>query len=135
MAAHLSPCSSSSTSFTPSSFKNKTAQFSKFITLIREGHSPKWVSQIRPRIHPRNGFQLKSSNGHPLDAVSCHGGPFLDSSLVSCYMLLSHLVSIFLCVKLLISFISYLIDYLGIRIEIPSYFMLRAVPTKARSML
>ncbi|XP_004303563.1 PREDICTED: glucose-6-phosphate 1-dehydrogenase, chloroplastic [Fragaria vesca subsp. vesca] len=69
MAAHLSPCSSSSTSFTPSSFKNKTTHFAKFITLLGEGHSSRWVSRIRPR----NQFQLKSSNGHPLNALSFHG--------------------------------------------------------------
>ncbi|XP_062009263.1 glucose-6-phosphate 1-dehydrogenase, chloroplastic-like isoform X1 [Rosa rugosa] len=69
MAAHLSPCSSSSALFTPSSLKNKTTHFTKFITLIREGHSSRWVSQIRPR----NRFQLKSSNGHPLNALSFHG--------------------------------------------------------------
>ncbi|KAL6135121.1 hypothetical protein ACLB2K_067349 [Fragaria x ananassa] len=69
MAAHLSPCSSSSTSFTPSSLKNKTTHFAKFITLLGEGHSARWVARIRPR----NQFQLKSSNGHPLNAMSIHG--------------------------------------------------------------
>ncbi|KAL6137051.1 hypothetical protein ACLB2K_062346 [Fragaria x ananassa] len=69
MATHLSSCSSSSISFTPSSFKNKTTHFTKFITLLGEGHSARWVSRIRPR----NQFQLKSSNGHPLNALSIHG--------------------------------------------------------------
>ncbi|KAL6287182.1 hypothetical protein ACE6H2_011572 [Prunus campanulata] len=71
MATYLSPCSSSSTSSTPSSFKNETPQFSKFITLLREAHSSsRWVSQICLRTPARKHFQLKSSNGHPLNAVS-----------------------------------------------------------------
>ncbi|XP_068335000.1 glucose-6-phosphate 1-dehydrogenase, chloroplastic-like [Pyrus communis] len=70
MATHLSTCSSSSTSFPPSSFKNQTPHFIKFITLLRESHSSRWVSQIPLRIPARKHFQLKSSNGHPLNAVS-----------------------------------------------------------------
>ncbi|CAN6574105.1 unnamed protein product [Malus baccata var. baccata] len=70
MATHLSTCSSSSASFPPSSFKNQTPHFIKFITLLRESHSSRWVSQIPLRILARKHFQLKSSNGHPLNAVS-----------------------------------------------------------------
>ncbi|CAL9013545.1 unnamed protein product [Prunus brigantina] len=71
MATYLSPCSSSSTSSTPSSFKNEKPQFSKFITSLREAHSSsRWVSQICLRTPARKHFQLKSSNGHPLNAVS-----------------------------------------------------------------
>ncbi|CAB4274520.1 unnamed protein product [Prunus armeniaca] len=71
MATYLSPCSSSSTSSTRSSFKNETPQFSKFITSLREAHSSsRWVSQICLRTPARKHFQLKSSNGHPLNAVS-----------------------------------------------------------------
>ncbi|MFQ6661439.1 hypothetical protein Gotur_029606 [Gossypium turneri] len=34
----------------------------------------KWVSQVCPRIRPTNHFRIKSSNGHPLNAVSMQGG-------------------------------------------------------------
>ncbi|XP_059449092.1 glucose-6-phosphate 1-dehydrogenase, chloroplastic-like isoform X2 [Corylus avellana] len=74
MARHLNPCSSSSysssTTFTPSSFKNGTHLSSRFIIVPRKPHSSSWVSLIHPRIRARNHFQLKSSNGHPLNAVS-----------------------------------------------------------------
>ncbi|XP_050384490.1 glucose-6-phosphate 1-dehydrogenase, chloroplastic-like [Argentina anserina] len=92
MAAHLSPCSSSSTSLAPASFKNKTTHFTKFITLLREGqgHSPRWVSHSLSQIRPRNQFQLKSSNELPLNAIAGDGNfespgkegsiPVLDSN-------------------------------------------------------
>lgn len=70
MATHLNSCASSSTTFTPSSFKNETHLSNRFIILPRKPHSFLWVSQIRLRIRARKHFQLKSSNGHPLNAVS-----------------------------------------------------------------
>ncbi|XVF81437.1 hypothetical protein PTKIN_Ptkin15bG0154800 [Pterospermum kingtungense] len=63
---HITPCSSSSSSLTFSSEFN--------------GYKPrkccflKWVSQVRPRNYARNSFQIKSSNGHPLNAVSMQDG-------------------------------------------------------------
>ncbi|KAH9745308.1 glucose-6-phosphate 1-dehydrogenase 1 [Citrus sinensis] len=61
--AHLSPCSSSSKHY-------KTQLFSDFIVVPRKSCFSTWVSQVQSRIHARKHFQLKSSNGHPLNAVS-----------------------------------------------------------------
>ncbi|XP_057454462.1 glucose-6-phosphate 1-dehydrogenase, chloroplastic-like isoform X1 [Lotus japonicus] len=41
---------------------------------------PVWFSCIRPGNLPRNHFQLKSSNGHPLNAVSSHSHDGLAGS-------------------------------------------------------
>ncbi|XP_015900790.3 glucose-6-phosphate 1-dehydrogenase, chloroplastic isoform X1 [Ziziphus jujuba] len=76
----MGPCSSasslsSSTSFTPSLFKNETPRLSKFFILPGKSHSSLWVSQVGSTTTlARKHFQLKSSNGHPLDAVSSHDG-------------------------------------------------------------
>ncbi|KAL9453843.1 hypothetical protein AB3S75_009451 [Citrus x aurantiifolia] len=61
--AHLSPCSSSLKHY-------KTQLFSDFIVVPRKSCFSTWVSQVQSRIHARKHFQLKSSNGHPLNAVS-----------------------------------------------------------------
>lgn len=78
MATQLGACSSascsSSTSLTPCSFKNETAQFTKFVIFPRKKLSFSWVSKIGSRFPARDHFQLKSSNGHPLNAVSSHDG-------------------------------------------------------------
>ncbi|KAL3573026.1 hypothetical protein D5086_026930 [Populus alba] len=78
MATHFSPCSSSSTNFLPSScFKNETTVlFSRFAVTVPRKST--WVTQIHSRIQGRNHFHIKSSNGHPLNAVSLHDG--LDGS-------------------------------------------------------
>ncbi|EEF32168.1 glucose-6-phosphate 1-dehydrogenase 1, chloroplastic [Ricinus communis] len=76
MATHfMSPCSYSSTNFSTSScFKNDVELLSKFISLPRRSGFSKWVSQIHSRMHGRKHFCLKSSNGHPLPAVSSQDG-------------------------------------------------------------
>ncbi|KAK9222685.1 hypothetical protein WN944_011121 [Citrus x changshan-huyou] len=61
--AHLSPCSSSLKHY-------KTQLFSDFIVVPRKSCFSTWVSHVQSRIHARKHFQLKSSNGHPLNAVS-----------------------------------------------------------------
>ncbi|GAY64463.1 hypothetical protein CUMW_233800 [Citrus unshiu] len=61
--AHLSPCSSSLKHY-------KTQLFSDFIVVPRKSCFSTWVSQVQSRIHARKHFQLKSSNGHPLNTVS-----------------------------------------------------------------
>ncbi|XP_011010201.1 PREDICTED: glucose-6-phosphate 1-dehydrogenase, chloroplastic [Populus euphratica] len=81
MATHFSPCSSSSTNFLPSScFKNETTVlFSRFAVTVPRKSS--WVTQIHSRIQGRKHFHIKSSNGHPLNAVSLQDG--LDGSLTA----------------------------------------------------
>ncbi|KAL7216442.1 hypothetical protein ACSBR1_028392 [Camellia fascicularis] len=74
MATQFSPCSSSSSTFSTSSFKHKTHLCTKFIIVPSRTYSSKWVSQIRSRIHSRKHFELNSSNGYPLNAVSLHDG-------------------------------------------------------------
>ncbi|XP_044493462.1 glucose-6-phosphate 1-dehydrogenase, chloroplastic-like [Mangifera indica] len=67
MATHLSPCSSS--------FEHETQQLvSRFVFVPRKCCFSTWVSQIQPRTHARKRFQLKSSNGYPLNAVSLQDG-------------------------------------------------------------
>ncbi|KAF5948519.1 hypothetical protein HYC85_014476 [Camellia sinensis] len=74
MATQFSPCSSSSSTFSTSSFKHKTHLCTKFIIVPARTYSSKWVSQIRSRIHSRKHFEFNSSNGYPLNAVSLHDG-------------------------------------------------------------
>ena len=106
MATHLNSCaSSSSTTFTPSSFKNETHLSNRFVILPRKPHSFSWVSQIRLRIRARKHFQLKSSNGHPLNAVSLQDGEFWD--LLFCWYVLSPVSGFLSCFELLA--FSYLI--------------------------
>ncbi|XP_024026325.1 glucose-6-phosphate 1-dehydrogenase, chloroplastic [Morus notabilis] len=70
MASQLGSCSAST-----SLRKNETTLFSKFIIFPRNKHfSFSSVSQIGTRKHGRKHFELKSSNGHPLNAVSSHDG-------------------------------------------------------------
>ncbi|KAJ6873960.1 glucose-6-phosphate 1-dehydrogenase 1 [Populus alba x Populus x berolinensis] len=78
MATHFSPCSSSSTNFLPSSSfkKETTVLFSRFAVTVPRKST--WVTQIHSRIQGRKHFHIKSSNGHPLNAVSLHDG--LDGS-------------------------------------------------------
>ncbi|XWS31077.1 hypothetical protein CRYUN_Cryun23aG0046400 [Craigia yunnanensis] len=66
MATHITPCSSSSSSFSFSSEFN--------VCKPRKCYFSKWVSQVPPRIHARNYCQIKSSNGYPLNAVSMQDG-------------------------------------------------------------
>ncbi|XP_059661248.1 glucose-6-phosphate 1-dehydrogenase, chloroplastic-like isoform X2 [Cornus florida] len=70
MARQFSPCSSSSTPISPSSFKNERHLSRKVFTVPTKTCSSTWVSQIRSRIQSRKQFELKSSNGYPLNAVS-----------------------------------------------------------------
>ncbi|KAL3506674.1 hypothetical protein ACH5RR_032056 [Cinchona calisaya] len=77
MAVHVSPCSSSSSStLSTSSFDHYTSSyFCKQVNSIPYRiHSPKWGSKIFSRIHQRNNFDLNSSNGYPLNAVSWQNG-------------------------------------------------------------
>ncbi|KAE8676318.1 Glucose-6-phosphate 1-dehydrogenase [Hibiscus syriacus] len=65
MAAQIAPCSSPTSSSSlafPSEFKPRKCFFSRRF------------SQVCPIIHARSNFQIKSSNGHPLNAVSSQGG-------------------------------------------------------------
>lgn len=82
MGTWSSPSSlSSSTSFTSCYCKNKIRLFGNFSTWTRKAHSSLWVFQIGPKTPFWKHFQLKSSNGHPLNAVSSDDGWFLfDSS-------------------------------------------------------
>ncbi|KAJ6401461.1 hypothetical protein OIU84_016802 [Salix udensis] len=70
MATNSSPCSSSSTNFLPSSYiKNeKTVLFSRFVVTVPRKSTG--VTQIHSRVQGRKCSHIKSSNGHPLNAVS-----------------------------------------------------------------
>ncbi|KAF4359313.1 glucose-6-phosphate 1-dehydrogenase, chloroplastic-like [Cannabis sativa] len=78
MATQLSSCSSTSSS--PSAFifssllNNEATLFCKFIIFPRKKHNPSWVCQVGSRNHGMKHFKLKSSNGHPLNAVSSNDG-------------------------------------------------------------
>ncbi|KAJ1420254.1 hypothetical protein SESBI_14385 [Sesbania bispinosa] len=73
MATVLSPSSTIVTSF---AFRNEPQLCSSKFSAVIGGntHSPLWLSCIRPGNPARNHFQLKSLNGHPLNAVSSHDG-------------------------------------------------------------
>lgn len=74
MATNSSPCSSSSTNFLPSSYiKNeKTVLFSRFVVTVPRKSTG--VTQIHSRAQGRKYSHIKSSNGHPLNAVSLKDG-------------------------------------------------------------
>ncbi|KAJ8748623.1 hypothetical protein K2173_007613 [Erythroxylum novogranatense] len=73
MATHLSPYSS-----TKFSSSHEIKAVSRFVVLPRKIGSLTRVPQYHPRIRTRKQFQLKSTNGHPLNAVSLQDG--LDGS-------------------------------------------------------
>lgn len=84
MAAHLCPCSSSSSSLLASSFEHYTSLYLckqlNFIPYIT--HSSKWASKICSRIRSRNHFDFNSSIGYPLNAIySSNGYPLNAVSL------------------------------------------------------
>ncbi|KAG5232084.1 glucose-6-phosphate dehydrogenase [Salix suchowensis] len=74
MATNSSPCSSSSTNFLPSSYiKNeRTVLFSRFVVTVPRKSTG--VTQIHSRVQGRKYSHIKSSNGHPLNAVSLKDG-------------------------------------------------------------
>ncbi|XP_071698587.1 glucose-6-phosphate 1-dehydrogenase, chloroplastic-like isoform X2 [Rutidosis leptorrhynchoides] len=71
MATQINPCSSSSTTnFFHSSLNQETFSCAKIFNFSRNSAPSKWVFKIHSRINPKNQFELKSSNGYPLNAVS-----------------------------------------------------------------
>jgi len=67
---------------TASASRNEPQVLSKITALRGNSHSPLWFSCTHPnRKAARNHFQLKSSNGLPLNAVSSNDGLFLTSDL------------------------------------------------------
>lgn len=81
--AHFSPCSSSLK-------HHETQLFSEFVVVPRKSSFSTWVSQVQSRIQARKRFQLKSSNGYPLHAISLQDSEFfvllLLSFLVACFI-------------------------------------------------
>lgn len=77
MASVVGPSSTIVTSY---AFRNEPQLCSKFFNGVSvtggNTHSPLWLSCIGPGNKARKHFQLKSSNGHPLNAVSSHDGVF-----------------------------------------------------------
>lgn len=123
MAMHLNSCSSSSysssTSFTHSSFKNGTHLSSRLIIVPRKQHSSIWVSPIRPRIRARKHFQLKSSNGHPLNAVSLQDGSVFGFSIEFYYP-----IFFFVLNCQLISFLAFVVFRYVIRFSVSHFLVL-----------
>ncbi|CAI9261697.1 unnamed protein product [Lactuca saligna] len=74
MATQINPCCSSSTTFSPSSLNQKAFSSAKFFNFSRKSSPSRWVFKIHSRISPKNQFELKSSNGYPLNAISLHDG-------------------------------------------------------------
>ncbi|KAK9075519.1 hypothetical protein SSX86_003843 [Deinandra increscens subsp. villosa] len=70
MATQINPCCSSSTTFSPSSLNQETFFSAKLFNFSRKSSPSRWVFKIHSRINPKNQFELKSSNGYPLNAVS-----------------------------------------------------------------
>uniref|UniRef100_A0A2P2LJD4 Glucose-6-phosphate 1-dehydrogenase n=1 Tax=Rhizophora mucronata TaxID=61149 RepID=A0A2P2LJD4_RHIMU len=67
MATHFSSCNFSPSS---SSLRQERKLVSRLIVVPRKSGFSTWVSRIHSRIHGKKHFQLKSSNGRPLNAVS-----------------------------------------------------------------
>ena len=67
----------SSTIVTSCVFRSEPQLVSKFTAVTGSIDSSLWLSCIQPRNYARNHFQLKCSNGHPLNAASSHDGVFL----------------------------------------------------------
>uniref|UniRef100_A0A2P2LJD5 Glucose-6-phosphate 1-dehydrogenase n=1 Tax=Rhizophora mucronata TaxID=61149 RepID=A0A2P2LJD5_RHIMU len=74
MATHFSSCNFSPSS---SSLRQERKLVSRLIVVPRKSGFSTWVSRIHSRIHGKKHFQLKSSNGRPLNAVSLQDGQFL----------------------------------------------------------
>ncbi|KAI3769550.1 hypothetical protein L6452_00658 [Arctium lappa] len=74
MATQINPCSSSSTTFPPSSLNQETFSSAKFFNFSTKSSPSRWVFKIHSRINPKNQFELKSSNGYPLNAISLQDG-------------------------------------------------------------
>jgi len=72
---------SSSCIVTAYASRNEPQVVSKITAVRGNSHSPLWFSCTPPRKPARNHFQLKSSNGLPLNAVSSNDGLFLTSVL------------------------------------------------------
>ncbi|KAK6784797.1 hypothetical protein RDI58_018252 [Solanum bulbocastanum] len=71
MQLRVNPCSSSSAATSPSTFHNGTPYFCKKFNFLPFRTQPlNWVSGIYSRIQPRKHFEVFSSNGFPLNAVS-----------------------------------------------------------------
>ncbi|KAJ0733354.1 putative glucose-6-phosphate dehydrogenase (NADP(+)) [Helianthus annuus] len=75
MATQISPCCSSSTTFSSSSL-NQEPPFSsaKLFNFSTKASTSRWAFKIHSRIDPKNHFNLKSTNGYPLNAVSLQDG-------------------------------------------------------------
>ncbi|KAJ0500347.1 putative glucose-6-phosphate dehydrogenase (NADP(+)) [Helianthus annuus] len=75
MATQISPCCSSSTTFSSSSL-NQEPPFSsaKLFNFSTKSSTSRWAFKIHSRIDPKNHFNLKSTNGYPLNAVSLQDG-------------------------------------------------------------
>lgn len=94
-------CHSSSTTF--SYFHNESLCSSRKLTAFTNlGHFSKWVPKNFARLQLRPDFELRSSNGYPLNAVSLQDGMivslFLESCLVN-HLSKSCLVHIIACVE------------------------------------
>lgn len=74
MATQISPCSSSSTTFSPSSLNREKFSSSKLLNFSRKSSPSRWVFKVHSRLGPKNQFELKSSNGYPLNAISLQDG-------------------------------------------------------------
>ncbi|MFS7983834.1 putative glucose-6-phosphate dehydrogenase (NADP(+)) [Helianthus anomalus] len=75
MATQISPCCSSSTTFSSSSL-NQEPPFSSanLFNFSTKSSTSRWAFKIHSRIDPKNHFNLKSANGYPLNAVSLQDG-------------------------------------------------------------
>lgn len=75
MQLRLNPCSSSSAATSPSTLHNGAPYFCKKFNFLPFRTQPlNWVSGIYSRIQPRKHFEVFSSNGFPLNAVSVQDG-------------------------------------------------------------
>lgn len=75
MAKQLTPRSSSSTELPAPRFLHENPHFSKPVTIItKRSRFSKWAFRICCRTNQRKHFEIKSSNGYPLNAVPSQNG-------------------------------------------------------------
>ncbi|KAF5780572.1 putative glucose-6-phosphate dehydrogenase (NADP(+)) [Helianthus annuus] len=75
MATQISPCCSSSTTFSSSSLNQEPPFASaKLFNFSTKSSTSRWAFKIHSRTDPKNHFNLKSTNGYPLNAVSLQDG-------------------------------------------------------------
>lgn len=104
----FSSCSSSSSAaFSRCAFHRETFCYSrKFTVSPRRIHSLNWVSGVCDKIQQRKHFELMSSNGYSLNAVSLQDGELCFLALLTAIIIICFCYFVCVCVGLHFFFLS-----------------------------